>query len=99
MEDKRTTSEEIREIFNELSDLVVSKNTDYGDSVFESPVMCPGMSGGMAIRVRLSDKIKRAIQLESHPAQVSNESLADAYRDMIGYCALRLIQLKELQDA
>ena len=94
-DDKRSTTEKIREKFTEISDLVVKKNTDYGDSVFSPPFMCPGISAGVAIRVRMSDKIKRIIQLESNPAQVKSESLADTYRDLIGYSILRLIELEE----
>ena len=93
-DDKRSTTEKIREKFTEIGDLVARKNTDYGDSVFDPPLMCPNMSAGLAIRVRMSDKIKRIIQLEGNPAQVKNESLADAYRDLVGYSILRLIELE-----
>ena len=89
-----STGDRIRETFDAVRDLVIAKNTDYGDSAFEPPLMCPELTAGVAIRVRMSDKIRRIIQLESNPAQVKGESLADAYRDIIGYSVLRLIELE-----
>ena len=89
-----STGDRIRETFDAVRDLVIAKNTDYGDSAFEPPLMCPELTAGVAIRVRMSDKIRRIIQLENNPAQVKGESLADAYRDIIGYSVLRLIELE-----
>ena len=43
----------------DLQKTLLSKNQDYGDSVFNSPVMAPGLDAGLAIRVRMSDKISR----------------------------------------
>ena len=92
------TAAKIHRIFGEVRDLVIAKNADYGDSAFESPVLCPELDAGTAIRVRMSDKLKRIIQLENSPAQVKNESLADSYRDLIGYAVLRLVEVEENRE-
>ena len=88
-----STPAKITKTFDSIRDLVLKKNADYGDSAFDKPLLCPEMDAATAIRVRMSDKIRRVIQLEGNPAQVNGESLADAYRDIVGYCVLRLVEM------
>lgn len=70
--------------------LLLQKNCDYGSSVWDSPLLCPTLSPGTAILVRMSDKVKRIEQLSKSPAQVTSESLEDSIRDLAGYCLLFL---------
>lgn len=79
----------------ELEETLLAKNADYGDSAFLSPVLCPEMNAGSAILVRMSDKINRIVHLESHPTMLESEPLEDAYRDLAGYCILKLIEMRK----
>ena len=88
-------TDKIRNIFKELGDKVAAKNADYGDSVFESPTLCPTMDASSAIMVRLSDKLSRLKRLYGHQAQVKDETLADTLDDICGYCVLFKIYLEE----
>lgn len=85
-----------------LQKTLLSKNQDYGDSVFNNPIMAPELDAGLAIRVRMSDKIARIIQLTKivefnsggtgSPA-VQTESLADTWLDLAGYALLEYIRI------
>lgn len=69
----------------ELIAMLLRKNQDYGSSVFDSPMLLPNVTANMAIRVRMSDKLKRIIQLSSNPALVESESLDDTLDDFAAY--------------
>ena len=43
--------------------LLLRKNADYGSSVWKSPILAPDCDPGVAIRVRMSDKINRLASL------------------------------------
>lgn len=67
---------------------LLRKNKDYGNSVFEPPLLCPKMEPGVSILVRLSDKIKRLINLmQGHDPEVS-EPIDETMDDFIGYSIL-----------
>lgn len=74
--------------------LLIRKNTDYGSSVWQSPVLAPECDPGTAIRVRMSDKLSRLQQLLSKPAMVGGESFNDTLRDFGAYCLLELARPK-----
>jgi len=87
-----------------LKETLQRKNHDYGDSAFKSPLLCPTMDAGSAIRVRMSDKINRLITMElcddiaervSFAMMKQTESLFDTYLDLAGYAVLRLIELEK----
>lgn len=65
--------------------LLLRKNTDYGSSVFDAPMLAPELPAAAAIKVRMSDKLKRIIRLASHPEQVKGENLLDSLDDLCGY--------------
>lgn len=69
----------------ELVALLLKKNQDYGSSVFDAPMLLPDVPANLAIRVRMSDKLKRIFQLASNPAAVAGESLNDTLDDLAGY--------------
>jgi hypothetical protein len=71
-------------------DLLLRKNRDYGDSAWQRPLLAPDCDPGVAIRVRMSDKLNRLISLLSRPAEVSDESIDDTLRDLGAYCLLEL---------
>lgn len=72
---------EIRETLNEIANLLIKKNHDYGTKNI-------GLSPGGAInglRVRLYDKLARLNNLYESGAKPENESLMDTADDIIGY--------------
>ncbi len=74
----------------EWIETILSKNADYGSSVFEVPELAPECNADAAIRVRMSDKINRIRSLLKRPPEVAGESLADSMRDLGAYCLLWL---------
>jgi hypothetical protein len=78
----------------EIVSLLLKKNMDYGSSAWSRPLLAPNCDAGTAIRVRMSDKISRMVQLLSSEAQV-DESITDTELDLVGYLILDL-GLKEL---
>lgn len=73
----------------ELVTLLLRKNSDYGSSAWQPPLLAPDMSPREAIQCRMSDKIQRFIQLQSKSAEVA-ESIEDTVRDWTGYGLLWL---------
>ena len=70
--------------------LMLRKNRDYGCAVWDRPMLAPECDPGVAIRVRMSDKLSRLMSLlEKGNAEV-NESLDDTLRDLGAYCLLEL---------
>lgn len=70
--------------------LLLNKNTDYGSSVWDVPILAPECSPASAIRVRMSDKISRINQLLTSGNNLVPESLEDSIGDLGAYCLLLL---------
>lgn len=70
-----------------IVDLLLRKNTDYGGSAWQSPVLCPEMPADVAMLVRASDKIARLQRLRSVKGEVP-ESFVDSCADLAGYMVL-----------
>ena len=83
-----TRAEQIARVYDQLKEMQLSKNADYGDSAFQDievfGEVIPARNGIMA---RIADKLKR---LESEKLEVS-ESKADTIKDLIGYLVILLI--------
>ena len=74
-----------------LIDTLLRKNTDYGSSAWQGPIMAPGTSIDTAIRVRMSDKIARLRNLLEPDSRAEvDESIEDTMRDLAGYIVLWL---------
>lgn len=84
----------ITEIANEMRDLLLKKNTNYGSSVFKHPKMAQDLEPGMAIRVRLSDKLERLENLLKGNPDLVGESIVDTIKDLIGYYILWLVWIR-----
>ncbi|MED4172585.1 DUF1599 domain-containing protein [Halalkalibacterium halodurans] len=85
------TSHLIAEVADEVRDLLIRKNGDYGDSFSKQY----DEYGLMSSLIRMDDKIQRLKTLESgHEAQV-DESIDDTLRDLAGYAILTLVARKE----
>lgn len=83
-----TRAEQISRVYDQLKELQLSKNADYGNSAFDDVEVfgeiIPAKNGILA---RIADKLKR---LESEALEVS-ESKGDTIKDLIGYLVILLI--------
>lgn len=70
---------------------LIRKNRDYGSSVFDAPRLTPHLDPGIAIDVRLSDKLNRLEQLSKTDPEVKSESIDDTKLDIIGYLILQRV--------
>lgn len=77
--------------------LLLRKNHDYGCAVWSPPILAPSCDPGMAIRVRMSDKLQRLITLADSKGEVS-ESIDDTLRDLGAYCLLELARPRASED-
>ena len=89
------TDKEIRGMCNRLADLLIKKHKNYGSSAEQPPVLIPGMDPGVAIRVRMSDKIARLAALSAGQADLVGESAFDTNLDLAGYCILWAVLYEE----
>jgi hypothetical protein len=65
----------------EVAELVIKKQTDYGPKNIMNSVVSPEL----AIAVRLNDKLARLVNLTQNGADGQNESLQDTAMDIMGY--------------
>lgn len=72
-----------------LATTIIRKNRDYGSSINTPPPLTPHLDAGIAMDVRLSDKLMRLIQLSKRPPEVVHESIEDTKMDIVGYILLQ----------
>lgn len=85
--------QEIRDILEDVTQLLLKKNEDYGSASFDL-----GLNGNM---VHIYDKANRYKTLieKMHKGESPNfESLDDTLRDIIGYAVIGLLMLKDNQN-
>jgi hypothetical protein len=80
----------IRKVCQNLAELLVKKNRDYGNSVQEQF----NEYGLASILIRCDDKMRRIKNLEGKVALV-DESLQDSMKDLAGYAVLGLLCLED----
>jgi hypothetical protein len=86
-----TQAQRIEAICNEVRDLLIRKNHDYGDS-FSKQFAKYGVLSGM---IRMDDKMRRLETLiGGEEAQVA-ESIEDSVADLAGYALLTLVELRK----
>jgi hypothetical protein len=81
------TTKEINAITEEITEILISKNQDYGGASFDL-----GLNGNM---VHLWDKIKRYRHLVENKNMPKFESIEDTLKDIIGYGIIGLIILQK----
>ena len=86
----KKTQKGITRVFNEVRDMVIAKNEQYGDSALNPMRLFSKAQPIEQLRVRLDDKISRIMR-----GAEGIESDADIYRDIMGYCALLLLVMEE----
>ncbi len=83
------TEQQIKEVTEEITQLLLRKNEDYGGASFEL-----GLNGNM---VHIYDKANRYRTLieKMHKGQTPNfESIEDTLKDIMGYAIIGLLILK-----
>lgn len=87
------TKDSIKKITDEITDILIRKNQDYGGASFDL-----GLNGNM---VHLWDKIKRYRNIvENNNSSPNFEALDDTLKDIIGYAiiGLHIINNETLKD-
>ncbi|MBU5342301.1 nucleotide modification associated domain-containing protein [Caldifermentibacillus hisashii] len=82
----------IADTCDEIKNLLIRKNHDYGNS-FSKQFEKYGLLSGI---IRLDDKMSRLDSLIQNKALV-NESIEDTVADIAGYAILLLIELRKIQ--
>lgn len=81
------------EILQDMHDLYIKKNTDYGDSVRDTYLRF----GPVSYLVRMYDKLNRIHHLTSTNTEnpnVADESIQDSLIDLANYAILMAMELK-----
>jgi hypothetical protein len=90
-DEPNTQAQRIEAVCNEVRDLLIRKNHDYGDS-FSKQFAKYGVLSGM---IRMDDKMRRLETLiDGEEAQVA-ESIEDTVADLAGYALLTLVELRK----
>jgi hypothetical protein len=84
------TQDKIRSTINEIEQLLISKNEQYGDSVMEPIGIFAQGEASDLIRVRIDDKLSRLVR-----GNDSIEDDEDIVQDLIGYLILLLISMRD----
>jgi len=88
----------IAEVGVEWVEMLLKKNSDYGSSVWRQPLLATDCLAEAAIRVRMSDKIQRLVQLlqlqQTGQLPEVDESIEDTVSDLGAYCLLYLARPK-----
>ena len=82
-------------ICDELKDLYMRKNTDYGDSFHKTFI-----EEGMAMsRIRLSDKLERFKRLtRSGEQNVKDEGVRDTLIDLANYAIMTIVEMERVKN-
>lgn len=84
MTSPRTFNEAIHQLADDIANLVISKQLDYGtNNILEF--------GEYGILIRISDKRHRLKNLLSKERLPSNESIDDTWRDIAGYALVAMM--------
>ena len=93
MTDTEDTTRKIKKVMKELTELLVLKNEQYGDSALNPVGIFANGSAEELIRVRMDDKISRLTM--GHDAIEKDE---DIFLDLAGYCVLWLVAKRNSED-
>lgn len=77
----KTFNQAVHEAADEIAELVIRKQKDYGPKNIMNSVVGPELS----ILVRLNDKIARLANLIQSGKAPNNEAIKDTWDDIIGY--------------
>jgi len=80
----------IREIIEEVQELLIAKNRQYGNSALKPIGVFANGSATDLIKIRIDDKLNRLIQGDE-----TIEADEDIVKDLIGYFVLLLIAMRD----
>ena len=88
--------EKHKELLDNLHDLYIAKNHDYGDSVHDTYEKY----GLISFLVRMEDKLNRVRTLNKNinNIQVPTERIEDTLLDLANYAILAVLELKEEEE-
>ena len=82
---------QFRYITEEMTNLYLRKNTDYGDAFKESL----DEDGLLVSKIRMNDKFKRFSQLISNDAKIDDETMEDTLIDLANYTVMTLMWVRD----
>lgn len=85
-----TTADKIKIAIKDLENLLLTKNDQYGDSVFSPIRIFSKVDQNEQIRVRIDDKLNRLVH-----GNDSIEQDIDIVQDLIGYLVLLYIKMQD----
>ena len=88
------TIEDIKIITDEVSEMLVKKNEDYGSASFDL-----GLNGNMVHIYDKACRLKSLIEKVNKGLEPNFESIEDTLKDLLGYSIIGLIILKGEKDA
>lgn len=80
--------EKHKQICNEIHEMYIKKNADYGDSVGELYKKL----GDISFLTRISDKYNRLMNLMTTEGEQNYESIEDTIQDLANYCIIWLME-------
>lgn len=83
-------TERHQELLDNLHELYINKNHDYGDSVHDTYIKY----GLTSFLVRLEDKLNRARTLSNKEALINDEKINDTLLDMANYAILAVMEIE-----
>ena len=81
-----------KQICDNLNEIYIKKNHDYGDSVHDTYVKY----GLTSFLVRMEDKLNRARTLSQKEAKVEDEQITDTLLDLANYAILAILELDKV---
>lgn len=81
-------------LIQDLHNLYIAKNKDYGNSIHNTYEKY----GLVSFLVRLEDKLNRARTLSTKEAAVADEKIEDTLLDMANYAILAVMELKGYRE-
>lgn len=82
------------EIIGEIRTMLIQKNKSYGSSAIDPIRIFSKMDAVEQLKVRMDDKLSRLARGTS----LSNESMDDTVRDLVGYLFIYLMQTRVQQQ-
>lgn len=83
-----------KKLVQDLHDLYIAKNRDYGNSIHDTYEKY----GLVSFLVRIEDKLNRARTLSTREALVADEKIEDTLLDMANYAILAVMELRGYKD-
>ena len=91
--ERKDTQIEIRLTMEEMTNFLISKNEQYGDSVMSPIRIFSDANTEAGLRIRIDDKLNRLLQ-----GNDSMETDEDVVKDLIGYLTLLLISMRRNEE-